>query len=229
MAAARASSSSRTRRRQAGQAPPGLPTQRNRARLQPRGRGAGAGPEGLRIREDCVDLPLLPRGPGDPDLVWVAKQQVVPISSSVNRPSPVRRAISACTVSLDSTSFGVGDLPFLECGIVLTENHTEPSSACAYRSMGHLLDPAVQICDVLDDRGVDRRAAVGRRLRVRQQCDLGAERLVVHVAAEDDLLDTTGRMQRVRDRCWAADVGLPRSTRSPSGATGSHWCVRRIP
>jgi hypothetical protein len=42
-------------------------------------------------------------------------------------------------------------------------------------------------------------------LRLRQQGHLGAERLVVHVAAEDDLLDTTGRMQRVRDRRRVAE------------------------
>jgi hypothetical protein len=133
------------------QARAGLPTHRNRARLQLGVEVLGAGPEGLRIREDRVDLPLLPRGPGHPDLVWVAKQQVVPISSSVNRPSPVRRAISACTVSLDSTSFGVGDLPFLDCGIVLIEVPHRAVVGLRVSVDGHLLDPAVQICDVLDD------------------------------------------------------------------------------
>lgn len=37
-------------------------------------------------------------------LSWVAKQQVVAICSSVNRPACDRRAISACTFSEDSTS-----------------------------------------------------------------------------------------------------------------------------
>src|SRR6478752_3257417 len=45
-----------------------------------------------------------PAGPVTHTLSWVAKQQVVPISSSVNKPSPVSRAISSCTTSLDSTS-----------------------------------------------------------------------------------------------------------------------------
>src|SRR6202012_4832517 len=45
-----------------------------------------------------------PSGPVTHTLSWVAKQHVVPISSSVNTPSSVRRAISPCTVSLDSTS-----------------------------------------------------------------------------------------------------------------------------
>jgi hypothetical protein len=59
-------------------------------------------------------------------------------------------------------------------------------------------------------------------LRLRQQGHLGAERLVVHVAAEDDLRDTTGTAvglgQRVTgDRRSLAVVGLCRRDTCPDG------------
>jgi hypothetical protein len=60
-----------------------------------------------KLRSEILKCPLAipcPAGPVTQTLSWVAKQHVVPISSSVNRPSPLSRAISACTVSLDSTS-----------------------------------------------------------------------------------------------------------------------------
>ena len=106
----------------------------------------------------------------------------------------------------DPGPFGVGDLPVLVSGVVLTEVPHRAVVGLRVPVDGHLLDPAVQVRDVLDDRRVDRRAAIGRRLRLRQQGHLGAERLVVHVPAVDDLLDTAGRMQRVRDRGRVAEL-----------------------
>ena len=59
-----------------------------------------AGSESVGIFKHGVDLPLLTGGPVTQTLSCLAKQHVVPISSSVNRPSPLSRAISSCTRSL---------------------------------------------------------------------------------------------------------------------------------
>ena len=91
-----------------------------------------------------------------------------------------------------------------------------------------------EVGDVLDDRGVDRRALKRDRLGPGQQGHFGAKRLVVHLTAHDHLRDLACRVQGVGDRgrlaeCRRDEVDPFTVRREGQALVGCSCRIRRPP